>query len=131
MYKSHNEPPFKFKLINSHKGRQTWCPFTQQSLSSASANNNMAEFFTKNLGIKAFSCLEWLQAFCTCCEKDTLVYKTAEIYTVKKSYPSAKHATRQRTFRYKEKRRMTWKRREGREACYRFMMDLTRTFAHI
>lgn len=54
------------------KGRQTWNPFLQQSFPSGQAFNNMADFFKVNTDQVAFTCLEWMQGFFTCCNAPLL-----------------------------------------------------------
>lgn len=42
------------------RGRQTFCPFTNQSVTSAVAYKRMYEFLTENSGNQCLSCLEWI-----------------------------------------------------------------------
>lgn len=108
------------------KGRQTWCPLTCQSLPSASAYNNMANFFKKNTGMTATTCLEWLQFFFICLGKSELIASLSEEYSVQtfKVDPT----TRQKVPRVRTRKRIRTKKIVGNEDCYRFMMDLARSF---
>lgn len=56
------------------KGRQTFCPFTYQSVTAAIAYQRIYEFLSNNSGKQCVSCLEWLQTYFSLFEKKTIRY---------------------------------------------------------
>lgn len=55
------------------QGRQTFCPFREQSVTAAQAYETAFDFLTTNTGKDCFSLIDWLQSIIECFEKDTLV----------------------------------------------------------
>lgn len=108
------------------KGRQTWCPLTNQSLPSASAYNNMANFFKRNTGMTATTCLEWIKCFFICLGKSEITATISEEYSVKTF--KVDPATRQKVPRVRTRKKIKTTKIVGNEECYRFMMDLARSF---
>lgn len=53
------------------KGRQTFCPFTNQSVTSAVAYKRMYEFLPENNGMQCITCFEWIQAYMMLMDKET------------------------------------------------------------
>lgn len=54
------------KVMNSNydvltKGRQTFCPFTNQSVGAPAAYKRMYDFFKENVGCSGMSCLDWIK----------------------------------------------------------------------
>lgn len=74
----------------------------------------------------ATTCLEWLKCFFICLEKSELIATLSEEYCVQtfKVDPS----TRQKVPRVRTRKRIKTKKIVGNEDCYRFMMDLARSF---
>lgn len=108
------------------KGRQTWCPLTKQSLPSASAYNNMAAFFKTNTGKNATTCLEWMKCFFTCLEKSELTATLSEEYGIQTF--KVDPVTRQKVPRVRIRRKLVTVKVTGDDECYRFIMDLARSF---
>lgn len=108
------------------KGRQTWCPFSRQSLPSAMAYIKMSQFFKDNTGVRATNCLEWIKAFCECLNKKELVARVSVDYLEQRT--RIDKSTRQKIRTSITKRRYTIKKITGNEECYRFMMDIARSF---
>nr|QED21504.1 PB1 [Lestrade virus] len=67
------------------KGRQTCCPLTYKSVPAATAFRTMYDFLKRETGMKIFSGLEWIQAFCTLLEKES-VTGTTRAYLVTESH---------------------------------------------
>lgn len=108
------------------KGRQTWCPLTNQSLPSASAYNNMANFLKRNTGMTATVCLEWIKCFFICLGKSEITATISEEYSVKTF--KVDPATRQKVPRVRTRKKIKTTKIVGNEECYSFMMDLARSF---
>lgn len=118
-----------FLLTNSTvltKGRQTWCPIQEQSLPSALAYRNMAELFEMNLGVKSTNCFEWLRCFFRMLERTEITYN-GFVLKEQITYNTDK-VTREKTKRIKTIRQLKTKTIKGKEECYKFMMDLARSF---
>lgn len=86
----------------------------------------MAEFFKVHTGQVAFTCLEWMQAFFTCCNEPLLKHKT--VTWVEKKTIHVDRVTKQKTPRTRKIRVIKWVTTVGREKCFRLMMDLARSF---
>nr|AYR04798.1 polymerase PB1 [Longchuang virus] len=57
------------------RGRQTWEPFTQRSVTSPDAYKETLEFFEKNLNRSNYNMLEWIQAWSQLFEKEAILCK--------------------------------------------------------
>lgn len=86
----------------------------------------MAQFFETNLGTKSTNCLEWLECFFKCCNLSEIRTKEVEIVQTKTFHIDK--ISRQRTPRIKHHRVLKNKIVKGREQCFRYMMDLARSF---
>lgn len=86
----------------------------------------MGNFFRKNTGVTAATCLEWMKCFFTCLEKSELIATVTEEYSVQTF--KVDQATRQKVPRVRTRRKMKTTKIVGNEECYRFMMDLARSF---
>lgn len=118
-----------FHLTNSTvltKGRQTWCPLQEQSLPSALAYKNMAELFEMNLEVKSTNCFEWLRCFFRMLERNEIMYN-GFVLKEQITYNTDK-VTRDKTKRIKTIRIPKTHTIRGKEECYKFMMDLSRSF---
>lgn len=60
------------------RGRQTFCPFTQQSITSAQAYENAYNFLSENTGEVGFGVFEWVQYTLEMFEKPNITYQTLE-----------------------------------------------------
>lgn len=93
------------------KGRQTFCPFTGQSLTAAQAYENA---INKNMKIKiGFGVFEWIQAFVSMFDKDSISYQTTEEFISKKT--KFNKATKQHVKIEKIKTRRVTKNTESNE----------------
>lgn len=55
------------------QGRQTFCPFREQSVTAAQAYETAFDFLNINTGRDCFSLIDWLQSIMECFEKETLI----------------------------------------------------------
>ncbi|CAB3222415.1 unnamed protein product [Arctia plantaginis] len=65
------------KLLNQSsdiltQGRQTFCPFREQSVTAAQAYKTAFDFLSDNTRRDCFSLLDWIQAIIECFEKDRI-----------------------------------------------------------
>lgn len=52
------------------QGRQTFCPFWEQSVTTAQAYEVAFDFLQENTGRNCFSLVDWIQEILECFEKD-------------------------------------------------------------
>lgn len=57
------------------KGKQTFCPFAERSLTAAQAYRNMYDFFVSNGAPTTMSTLEWIKQFFILFEKPSICFK--------------------------------------------------------
>lgn len=60
------------------KGRQTFCPFINQSVTAAQAYENAYTFLSENTGEVGFGVFEWVQAFLSLFDKESISYMSTE-----------------------------------------------------
>lgn len=60
------------------KGRQTFCPFTGQSVTAAQAYENAYEFLSSNTDEVGFGVFEWVQSFLSLFDKEKIKYTSTE-----------------------------------------------------
>nr|AJG39087.1 PB1 [Shayang Spider Virus 3] len=106
------------------KGRQTWDPFLQRSVTSADAYKEMANFFKKNTGKCNFTMIEWIHTWSELFEKDSIKLNEKTINKVK-----IEKITKQGFIKEKEKTIIKVKEREmnGEEARI-FLLDMATEF---
>nr|APG77880.1 polymerase PB1 [Hubei earwig virus 1] len=108
------------------KGRQTFCPFSNQSTTAAVAYKRMYEFFKLNTGKKTYNCLEWIKTYFTLLEKNHIKARiVTERWVRRRRY---NRVTRQ-TFLGNQKL-IEWKASHYYdEEAKKFVMNLSRSFA--
>ena len=109
------------------KGRQTFCPFTNQSVTSATAYRRFYEFLVKNTGELGMSCLEWVRAICLMFEKDTIECQTMVEEIVEEDVYDEE--TTQKMQKIKKVKRLKWIRTKSKEETREMMFKLLRRFA--
>lgn len=109
------------------RGRQTYCPFTDQSVTAATAYKRFHDFFTDNLGPIGPSCLEWTQSIFKIMEMEKVKYLTVERKIVKKRIFDKKQ--QQHVWIEKEVAKQTHAYRKSVQETRDLVMDLLRRFA--
>lgn len=66
------------------RGKQTYCPFTDQSITAATAYKRFHDFFTDNMGPIGPSCLEWIQAILKVMEMNSVTRLTVKKISAKR-----------------------------------------------
>lgn len=108
------------------KGRQTFCPFSNQSVTAVQAYETAYNFLKENTGEKGFGCLEWIQAFLSLYENESLKYtkiETEETESRKFNKATKQHitkTTRKGKRVTKKSKGLTESRKLMREYCCRF-----------
>lgn len=109
------------------KGRQTFCPFTNQSVSAPVAYKRMFDFFKSNVGCGGLGCLDWIRSAMECFEKDNLsLILTKEIKSTKRVFD---RETSQFIIVEEKKEKQYQGKIEGIDECRQKMLQLTTRFA--
>lgn len=109
------------------RGRQTYCPFTDQSVTAATAYKRFHDFFVDNLGPIGPSCLEWAQSIFRVMELERVKYLTVERTKVRKKIFDSKQ--QQHIWVDKEVAKQTYVYTNSIQETRDFVIDLLRRFA--
>lgn len=120
------------KLMNTNAdaltaGRQTFCPFTTQSVTAATAFKRALDFLSENHGASSMSCLEWIQMIMRTFEKEVISYPTT--VEVEEEKVVFDEATKQKVRMKSTKRVRRTKKTSSVKETRSVMMDLTRRYA--
>lgn len=63
------------------QGRQTFCPFKEQTVTAAQAYESAFNFLNENTGRDCFSLLDWIQAIMECFDKEELLVRKTVVTT--------------------------------------------------
>lgn len=119
-------------LINSNSdtltsGRQTFCPFTNQSVTAALAYKRAYDFLSENCGMVGMSCLDWIKCTLSIFEKSSIRYLTTEKDTIKKKIYNKKD--RSHSWVEQEVMRKVYKKTKDVEETRMVMMKMLRRYA--
>ncbi|CAH0397660.1 unnamed protein product [Chilo suppressalis] len=109
------------------QGRQTFCPFREQSVTAAQAYETAFDFLNMNTGRDCFSLIDWLQSIMECFEKETLTVPALLEVTVERS--ESDPDTTQKVTSTKIIKKMGNKTIAGRENVRKEMQRLVCSFA--
>uniref|UniRef100_A0AAT9JAH8 RNA-directed RNA polymerase catalytic subunit n=1 Tax=Blattella germanica orthomyxovirus 1 TaxID=3133491 RepID=A0AAT9JAH8_9ORTO len=109
------------------KGKQTYCPFTEQSVTAPRAYKNFHDFLTANGAPQSMNCLQWIRAIFEVTTKKSIKYTMQEEYEVLTE--KYNRETKQRERIKKVRRRLVTKNTVSEEESRNYVLDQITKFA--